>query len=223
MNNSDIDSILTGINIPGRFKKQENDDITLWQFTIADTPAFIQTQTAVNRMRIVAKIGHPKYQERSDLRSLMEANYHSALDCRYAITDGRLVATFIHPLAELTKAEFKSGLAQVISCTLSCGRENSGGTLTFGKTGEIPHHDRKSETLENLFSNLGQARFSGTNLNVNVYQGNVDSTKVVQQSDILQSDKPKRTSSFDWIRYVIVPLLVSLIAILTAVIKGWLG
>lgn len=216
MNNTEIDSALEKLGVLDRFKKYEKGDVTVWEFAIGDTPSFIQTQTSVKRIRIVAKIGDPRHSEKSDLMSLMEANYHSTLDCRYAIVDGRLVATFIHPLEELTEAQFISGLFQVISCTLTCGGENSGGTLAFGKPGG------KRFGKSDLLSSLSKLDLNGATLNVNIYQGNVKNNKVQQnQNKSVFTKKGSQKERIDWWRYVIVPILLAIIAGLVAILKGW--
>ena len=61
----------------------------------------------------------------------MKANFHTALDARYAISDGILWAAFIHPLKELTTEQVKSAITQVYSCARTFGTHYSGGTLIF--------------------------------------------------------------------------------------------
>jgi hypothetical protein len=227
MINQDIDRALGALDVRKNFSKEAKADTTIWRFAIGTTPAFIQTQSRMNRMRIVAQIGHPSNDERSDLTSLMEANYHSAIDCRYAIADGRLVAMFLHPLTELTQDQFISGLGQVISCVLTCGKENTGGALEYGKASGKAYEGQKNPTLAELLSSLGSGSLSGSNLNVNVYQGNVGKTKIEQNLSAPSPGAAPTPSRFDLLRYVVVPLLVAVIGMLglvvVAIVKGWLS
>lgn len=135
MNNEQIDETLRELGMGDSVTKTGSRESVRWVFSIEGVPAFIQTQSSVNRMRIVAEIGNPRHRERADLSSLMRANFHTALDARYAISDNRLVATFIHPLEELSKGQFISGMSQVVNCTLTCVCDNSGGMLVFGNPG----------------------------------------------------------------------------------------
>ena len=66
------------------------------------------------------------------LARLMQANFDSALDARYAIARGALWSTFIHPLATLQDAEFISAVAQTVTLAHSYGGSYSSGALTFG-------------------------------------------------------------------------------------------
>ncbi len=63
---------------------------------------------------------------------LMQANFDSALDARYAIAKGKLWSVFIHPLSPLTDKELKSGLHQVVTLVRSYGGSFSSGGLQFG-------------------------------------------------------------------------------------------
>jgi hypothetical protein len=68
----------------------------------------------------------------AELRRVMQANFDSALDARYAIARGRLWAVFIHPLAALDRKELLSGLIQTINIARSYGQSYSGGASVFG-------------------------------------------------------------------------------------------
>ena len=89
-------------------------------------------QDTVERMRILAYVAEAKELGAEHWATLLEANYHSALDARYALSDGYVVSDFIHPLGELTYRQFVLGLYQVINCADTCGTTFSGGTLVFG-------------------------------------------------------------------------------------------
>ena len=104
----------------------------MWGFQASGFSVFIQTQENVNRMRIVVQIGDASTLSQPQLLTLLEANYHTALDARYAVTDDVIVATFIHPLRELTLTQFILGIYQSVHCAETYGTDFSGGTLVFG-------------------------------------------------------------------------------------------
>jgi len=133
MSNDDIDQALQELAGPSAIQRADLPMGARWVFAVDDMPAWIQTQPESNRMRIVVEIGEPRGRVHAELVSFMEANFHSALDARYALHDGRLVAAFLHPLRELTRDQFRDALGQVVSCALTAGDENSGGSLVFGQ------------------------------------------------------------------------------------------
>lgn len=83
-------------------------------------------------MRIMIPIGPAEDIPREELLRLMQANFDSALDARYAIANGQLWGTFIHPLSELSDEQFLVGLGQTANVVLSYGTSYSSGLLIFG-------------------------------------------------------------------------------------------
>ena len=67
-----------------------------------------------------------------ELMRVMQANFDSALDARYAVAQGRLWATYIHPLSALEREQFLSALIQTVNIARTYGQTYSGGALTFG-------------------------------------------------------------------------------------------
>ena len=69
----------------------------------------------------------------AEQRSLMLiANFHSALDARYATGRGVVYAAFLHPLSALTEAELHSALRQVAALARNFGTSCSSGELLYG-------------------------------------------------------------------------------------------
>lgn len=85
-----------------------------------------------DRMRIIAPI--TEYPQLSDDKkdAVMESNFHSALDARYAVSKKILYSAFIHPLSPLTKTELLSALKQVATLARTFGGSYSSGELSFG-------------------------------------------------------------------------------------------
>ena len=62
----------------------------------------------------------------------MAANFHTALDGRYATSEGVLYAAFIHPLSPLTEEELASALRQVAALARNFGTTYSSDALLYG-------------------------------------------------------------------------------------------
>lgn len=97
-----------------------------------DLSITIVTDPAADRMRIVIAIVREGTIAANQMKRIMQANFDSALDARYAIGQGILWATFIHPLGSLSDDDFLSGLGQTINLVTTYGTTYSSGALVFG-------------------------------------------------------------------------------------------
>ena len=104
----------------------------MWQITIADTPVLIITDPDNDRMRALAPVTEVENIEDGALRRMMQANFDTALDARYAIARDMVWATYIHPLAPLEKDQLISALGQVVNLAQTYGTLYSGGAMQFG-------------------------------------------------------------------------------------------
>ncbi|MEO1246452.1 MAG: hypothetical protein AAFX56_12290 [Pseudomonadota bacterium] len=109
--------------------RQEN---TTWLFAVAGLDAAVVYDVGADRMRIVIPIGPAADLPQEELVRILQANYDSALDARYAIANGQLWGTFIHSLSELSDDEFLVGLGQTANVVLSYGTSYSSGMFIFG-------------------------------------------------------------------------------------------
>ena len=105
-----------------------------WKFEINEVGFMCMTDESFNRMRIISPIIKLDDIGQQELLECMEANFHTALDARYAISDGVLWAAFIHPLLELTEAQVMDAISQVHSCVKTFGNTYSSGHLIFPKS-----------------------------------------------------------------------------------------
>ena len=103
-----------------------------WSLSVDGLDAIVVYDTAADRMRIMIPIIEAGELEAERLLRLMQANFDSALDARYAIARDMLWGTFIHPLGTLTDEEFLVGLGQVVNVVTSYGTSYSSGLLMFG-------------------------------------------------------------------------------------------
>ena len=102
------------------------------EFAIDDIPVIVIADPVADRMRAMVPIRSADGLEPDELMRLMQANFDSALDARYAVARGRLWGTFIHPLSPLEKDQLISALVQTINVARTYGQSYSGGALTFG-------------------------------------------------------------------------------------------
>ncbi|MEE8295621.1 MAG: hypothetical protein V3R64_07900 [Sphingomonadales bacterium] len=92
----------------------------------------VVTDPAADRMRVVIGIAREEDISADRMKRLMQANFDSALDARYAIGQEILWATFLHPLSSLTDKDFVSGVGQTIGIVGTYGTTYSSGLFIFG-------------------------------------------------------------------------------------------
>ena len=102
------------------------------EFTVLDVPVVVVADPAAHRMRAMVPIRSAEGIEAAELMRLMQANFDSALDARYAIAKGKLWGVYIHPLSPLQPEQFVSGLAQTVGVAMTYGNTYSGGANVFG-------------------------------------------------------------------------------------------
>ena len=102
------------------------------QFTLDDIPLVVVADPTADRMRAMVPIRSAAGLSSDELMRLMQANFDSALDARYAVAQGRLWGVFIHPLSPLEKDQLLSALVQTINVARTYGQTYSGGAITFG-------------------------------------------------------------------------------------------
>ena len=116
-------------------KKIDKDikrETNVWQFKLGVRQVIVITDPVAERMRIMVPIGDADLLDQELLKRLMQANFDSALDARYAIAQDVLWGTFIHPLTSLDEKGFVSGLAQAIAVADNFGGSFSSGAVVFG-------------------------------------------------------------------------------------------
>ena len=102
------------------------------QFFVAGVPVLLVYDLAADRMRLMSPAADANAMSEEDLMRLMQANFESALDARYAIAQDTVWATFIHSLSPLGNDEFASGLGQVVNLVLTFGESYNSGALIYG-------------------------------------------------------------------------------------------
>ncbi len=107
-----------------------------WQMVRDNVPVVILTDESHNRMRVIAPAADVKQMDQQMLTKMMEANFMTALDARYAIFKGIVWAAFIHPLDSLRERDLISALSQVTTLVKTTGSSYSSSELRFGPSYE---------------------------------------------------------------------------------------
>lgn len=115
------------------------NDGSTWYFNIIGLDAVLVFDIEADRMRVLIPIENTGDLSKDELLRLMQANFDSALDARYAIAQGQLWGAYIHPLSTLTDEEFLLGIGQTANVVASFGSSYSSGMFVFGggDSGEI--------------------------------------------------------------------------------------
>ena len=103
-----------------------------WQLLLQELPMIVLTDETNDRMRIIAPIIEANRLDEELLLDCLTANFHSALDVKYAISDGVLWSAYIHPLSPLTEMEVESAVKQVHAAAKTFGTTFSSTPLLFG-------------------------------------------------------------------------------------------
>lgn len=102
------------------------------ELTLEDIPVLVVFAPSADRMRAMVPIASVEDVTPEEMERMMQANFDTALDARYAVAQGRVWGVFIHPLAALEREEFLSGLVQTVNLARTYGTLYSGGAQVFG-------------------------------------------------------------------------------------------
>lgn len=116
-----------------------------WELHIGELPMLCITDEKHNRMRIITPIKTVEESSAEEIMNCMEANFHTALDVKYAISDGVIWVAFIHPLKELSEVQVIDALSQVWAGAMTYGTTYSSTNLTFPKREESEKEIEKKE------------------------------------------------------------------------------
>jgi len=105
----------------------------VWQLVLEDIFIMCITDQNNNRMRLISPIKEMKEVTDQEIGDAMEANFHSALDVRYAISNNVMWAAFIHPLKELSSTQLLDAVGQVYSAAVTFGSTYASTYLSFPK------------------------------------------------------------------------------------------
>ena len=125
-----------------------------WQFTLKERVMLVVTDVTAERMRIITPIALIAELPDGAMARLMQANFDTALDARYAVAQDLVWGAFLHPLDTLTQRDFASGILQTHSIGETFGTTFSSGAISFGggDSGAI-FEEQLKELLEELEKN----------------------------------------------------------------------
>lgn len=101
-------------------------------FEVDGTPVTLVFDVNADRMRLFTRVASSDGLSGAQLKRLMQANFDTALDARYAIAGGQVWSTFMHPLVSLSQDDFVSAIAQTVTLARTYGTTFSSGALSFG-------------------------------------------------------------------------------------------
>ena len=93
---------------------------------------FLLSDPANDRMRMIVKVVNADELSVRHLAVLLQLNFEATLDARYAIANGVVFATYLHPISSLTAAEIESALEQVVNLRKNFGTAFSGAVPRSG-------------------------------------------------------------------------------------------
>lgn len=139
MNNETMGRIITkkSTEVEGRLGN--------WQLIYGQRLLYVITDESANRMRIFTPILEEEKLEEGQLKKMLEANFHSALDAKYSLYEGLVISVYTHPLKELQSDQFIDAMQQVVSLADTFGGSYSSTTVIFnpGSEEESTEEDSK--------------------------------------------------------------------------------
>jgi len=114
------------------------------QFAYKETMLICVYDENANRMRIITPVIKKEDLEEDQLLNALVANFHSALDVKYALSDEIIWSVFIHPLKELSDHQVIDAIDQVYSAAVTFGTSYSSTSLVF------PGNTKKKENSKKI-------------------------------------------------------------------------
>lgn len=106
---------------------------TGFELTISDVPILVVVDPVHDRMRAMVPIRSATELDAEEMMRLLQADFDTALDARYAVAQGRLWSVYIHPFSPLERDQLISGIAQTVNLATTYGTLYSGGAAQFGR------------------------------------------------------------------------------------------
>ncbi len=114
-----------------------------WQMLYGGSILYVLTDEKNNRMRIFTPITEEKTLEKGQLKKMLEANFHSALDAKYSLYEGFVISVYTHPLKELQNDQLIDAMRQVVVLSRTFGESYSSTGLIFGGGAEEENEEEK--------------------------------------------------------------------------------
>ncbi|NKI31946.1 hypothetical protein [Croceivirga thetidis] len=101
------------------------------QFKINDAMLICIYDENANRMRIISPIAELKDVQEGEILNAMVANFHTALDVKYALSEEIIWSVFAHPLKQLSDEQVLDALKQVYAASITFGSSYSSTDMVF--------------------------------------------------------------------------------------------
>ncbi|MEM6959139.1 MAG: hypothetical protein AAF645_25885, partial [Myxococcota bacterium] len=103
-----------------------------WELDYRGVTGTVITEAPADPMRKVVPVASVRELSPDHVQAIMVANFHTALDARYAVGEGVLFSTFIHRLSTLHELDVESAVRQTATLAATFGSSYSSGELIFG-------------------------------------------------------------------------------------------
>jgi len=113
----------------------------IWEVFYGGRVLLVITDPTNNRMRIFSPIRESESLDKEELLTLLEANFHSALDAKYSLWEGFVISVFTHPLQELTEDQLVDAMQQVAALADNYGTTYSSTDMIFAPN--VPEEEEK--------------------------------------------------------------------------------
>ncbi|MGD1953684.1 MAG: hypothetical protein ACFBZ9_00260 [Sphingomonadales bacterium] len=126
---------------------QRSEGGNIFMFQVLERQVTLVSDVRADRMRVLTPIAPEGVATPELLTRLMQANFDTALDARYAIARDIIWGVFIHPLSTLSNDDYLSAVGQTVNVAESFGTTFSSGALSYGGGDSI---DEMRSLLEDL-------------------------------------------------------------------------
>ena len=123
-----------------------------WQIKYNEISIFVIGDDRADRIRIMSPVSNAALLSEGQLVRLMQANFETALDARYAIAQGAVWSAFIQPWSSRDERQFFSGMGQTVSLVVTYGTTFSSGALTF--TGGDYYDEDETPDTPDVFGDI---------------------------------------------------------------------
>ena len=134
--------------------EQEADTVSVQgntaRFLFNDAMLICIYDESANRMRIISPIVEREKLGEEELLNALVANFHSALDVKYALSDEIIWSVFAHPLRELSEAQVVDAIQQVYAAAITFGESYSSTNLVFPGNTQRKEKPKAPKTLKKI-------------------------------------------------------------------------
>ena len=132
--------------------QQEADTVSIQgntaRFLFNDAVLICIYDESANRMRIISPIVEREKLGEEELLNALVANFHSALDVKYALSDEIIWSVYAHPLKELSEAQVVDAIQQVYAAAITFGESYSSTNLVFPGNTERKEKPKPTKPLK---------------------------------------------------------------------------